>query len=77
MNSFVSTKGIIGLPKFKAEYEVELKETLRCWEWLKPLMRKADFSKMHPIASLGEIYIDRVKHKTLETNEEDRSQVLL
>ena len=29
MNSFVSTKGIIGLPKFKAEYEVELKETLK------------------------------------------------
>ncbi|MGI6189881.1 MAG: serpin family protein [Caldicoprobacteraceae bacterium] len=72
MNSFVSTKGIIGLPKFKAEYEVELKETLKVLGMAEAFdEKKADFSKMHPIASLGEIYIDRVKHKTfVETNEE-------
>lgn len=71
MNSFVYTQGEIGLPKFKLEYEVELKETLKALgmeEAFDPA--KANFGKMHPIGPGANVYINSVKHKTfVETNE--------
>lgn len=59
------------MPKFKVEYEVELRETLEALGMgIAFDAAKADFSKIHPIAPGANIYIDKVKHKTfVETNE--------
>ncbi len=71
MDSFINTEGQVGLPKFKVEYEVELRETLEALGMgIAFDAAKADFSKIHPIAPGANIYIDKVKHKTfVETNE--------
>ena len=44
----------------KQNTKLRLKETLKVLEMAEAFdEKKTDFSKMHPIASLGEIYIDR------------------
>jgi serpin B len=65
-------EGEVGLPKFKVEYEVELKEALEALGMEVAFdAGKANFSKMHPVSSGANIYISSVKHKTfVETNEE-------
>ena len=50
MDSFINTEGQVGLPKFKVEYEVELRETLEALGMgIAFDAAKADFSKIHPI----------------------------
>lgn len=72
MNSFSDMEGEVGLPKFKVEYEVELKETLKALGMEIAFdEKKADFEKMYSFTSRGNIFIGSVKHKTfVETNEE-------
>lgn len=72
MGSFTNTEGEVGLPKFKVEYEVELKEALKALGMEVAFdAEKANFSKMHPVSPGANVYISSIKHKTfVETNEE-------
>ncbi|MFO7295789.1 MAG: serpin family protein [Clostridia bacterium] len=72
MNSLSETQGDVGLPKFKLEYEVELKEALKALGMEVAFdPGKANFGKMHPIAPGANVYLSSVKHKTfVETNEQ-------
>lgn len=67
--SFKEMEGEVGLPRFKFEYEVSLKEILKKLGMecaFDP--QSADFSGMHPAPP--EIYISEVKHKTyVDVNE--------
>ena len=71
MNSFGETKGEIGLPRFKVEYEISLNDVLKALGMgIAFDQNRADFSgivKMTP----ENVYISQVKHKTFaEVNEE-------
>lgn len=72
MSSFSNMEGEVGLPKFKVEYEVELKEALKALGMEVAFdAEKANFGKMHSVSPGANIYISSVKHKTfVETNEE-------
>lgn len=67
--NFAETEGTILLPKFKLEYEVELKETLESLGMPSAFNENANFSKM--IQEAQEIAISSVKQKTfIDVNEE-------
>lgn len=67
--SFAETEGTILLPKFKLEYEVELKETLESLGMSSAFNKNANFSNM--IQEAQEIAISSVKQKTfIDVNEE-------
>jgi serine protease inhibitor len=67
LNRFNSREGSIVLPKFKLEYEIELKQTLQALGMGIAFADKADFSNM----TSASVKIDEVKHKTfVEVNEE-------
>jgi serine protease inhibitor len=70
MNSFRRREGDISLPRFRIEYEEELKEALKALGMAIAFDRsRADFSAM--IETSERAFINRVKHKTfVEVNEE-------
>ena len=67
MNRFSRRQGTVGLPKFKLEYEVDLKEALSALGMSTAFdANQADFSGL----SETETHISQVKHKTfVEVNE--------
>jgi len=61
-----SQKISLGLPRFKSNYEIDLKDTLKALGMEVAFSKNADFSAMMP----GPLWIDKVQHKTyLEVNE--------
>ena len=68
MQEFRKINGIIEIPRFKIEYEVELKSTLKALGMAEFFnISKADFSAMTD----DNVAVDSVKHKTfVEVNEE-------
>lgn len=70
MDLFTEREGIIEIPRFKIEYEVELKNTLTALGMTGIFnFSKTDFSPMIDIDT--EVALDSVKHKTfVEVNEE-------
>ncbi len=72
MDSLSETKGEIGLPKFKVEYEAKLEEALESLGMGVAFdADRANFGKMRPIDPKSNLYISSVKHKAfVETNED-------
>lgn len=70
MYSFGNMEGMLGLPRFKFEFETSLNDTLKALGMESAFDQvSADFSKMSPIPP--GLYISEVKHKTfVEVNEE-------
>lgn len=72
MDALAEAEGEIGLPKFKAEYEIELREILTALGMgvaFDP--SRANFGRMRPVDPERNLYIYSVKHKTfVETTEE-------
>jgi len=68
MQEFIEINGIIEIPRFKIEYELELKSTLKALGMAGIFdISKADFSAMTD----DNVAVDSVKHKTfVEVNEE-------
>jgi len=67
MTRFTSRKGLIRLPRFKMQYDIELKDTLADLGMGVAFMDNANFSGM----SDSKLLINEVKHKTfVEVNEE-------
>jgi serine protease inhibitor len=71
MQGFQFKNGLVQLPKFKSEYETELKTALTTLGMGVAFDRdKADFSHLWPPHALQPAAIDQVKHKTfVEVNE--------
>jgi serine protease inhibitor len=71
MQGFQFKNGLVQLPKFKSEYETELKTALTALGMGVAFDRdKADFSHLWPSNALQAAAIDQVKHKTfVEVNE--------
>lgn len=72
LSSFSSDSGVLYLPKFKLEYELKLNDVLKALGMEVAFVPgQADFTKMMHGVRVGELWIDRVKHKTfVEVNEE-------
>ena len=72
MSQFQSREGEIALPRFKLEYEADLKPvltTLGMGIAFDP--EQANFGKLFPISALQNVFISKVKHKTfVDVNEE-------
>ncbi len=52
---------LVGLPRFRLEYSVELKDALKALGMEVAFSKDADFSGMTP----SHLWIDKIKHKTL------------
>jgi len=72
LSSFSSDSGVLYFPKFKLEYELKLNDVLKALGMeIAFAPGQADFTKMMHGVRVGELWIDRVKHKTfVEVNEE-------
>ena len=72
LSCFSSDSGVIYLPKFKLEYELKLNDVLKALGMEVAFTPgQADFTKMMHGVRVGDLWIDRVKHKTfVEVNEE-------
>lgn len=69
MNEFHEKKGIVGLPKFKLEYERTMNDDLKALGMAVAFDDRADFSRMSPMGS--DMRISFVKQKTfVDVNEE-------
>ncbi|KAM3115820.1 serpin family protein [Phormidesmis sp. 146-33] len=67
MKKFGKREGLIELPRFKMEYEIELKKALSALGMGETFDRQANFSNLADVP----VKIDEVKHKTfVEVNEE-------
>lgn len=67
-NNFDNSGGVlISLPRFKLEYAIDLKDTLKALGMEIAFTKEANFSGMTP----SSVWIDKIKHKTfVEVNEE-------
>jgi len=72
LSSFSNDSGVLYLPKFKLEYELKLNDALKALGMeITFTPGQADFTKMMHGVRVGDLWIDKVKHKTfVEVNEE-------